>query len=660
MIATMNEFLNKYLNKYLHSGWLRSGTLRYGLIALAVVAGLAVALPFVVPTGAYRDRIEAAVGEATGRALHIEGPLRLTLFPQFGFKAEKVTFANMQGGHATAMASVGDIRLDVHFWPLLMGRVEVDQIVLDKPVIALEVDQAGQANWMIGKHQRGTPGGAVTLPLDTRFSGIKISDGEISYVNAKSHTSRAFEHVNASVAITRLDLPVAVDGNLMLGGRRVDFDARLTTIKSLLGNAPTLLDLSLTSDLMQASFNGLMAADGGISGTLKCDSEHLRAASAWLGTKLPEGAGFTALSLETNLWSKNKLTSLSPLKLVLDHATITGDLGVNTSGKVPFLYGTLAVDRLDLNPYLATAHKGTGAHPAGNGWSLEPINLSLLKEANAILALHVGSLRLRNLHLGNTTLSLSLKDGLMTARLDPVSLYGGTGRATLTIDGNGPVPQFHTALQFDRIAILPFLEDTLGVDRIHGTGALKLDVSAQGDSAFDVMHTLAGKGSTAVGPGHIRGVDLGEVARTIATLLGERTTGDIAGTDFNALGGSFAIAHGVLATHDFHLTGALLSMTGAGIVDIGGRALDLRLVPKASVKGVGFGIPFRVKGSWDHVSYQPDLSGIANGVIQNLEHGRAPFKGLFTKPKSQDQNPQEPKKKKKSLGDALKNMLGIH
>ena len=472
---------------------LKNTYLRYGLIGLCAVIVLALALPFAVPVGAFRDRIETAVGTATGRALHIEGPLRLTLFPQFGFKAEKVTFANMAGGRAAAMASVGDIRLAVHFWPLLQGHVVVDEIVLDKPVIALEVDQTGQANWMIGRHQHGSSGGAVTLPLDTQFSGIKIDDGEISYSNAKSHTSRAFEHVNATVAITRLDLPVTVDGNLMLGGRRVDFDAKVTTIKAMLSNASTLLDLSLTSDLMQAGFNGVLAADGSFTGTLKCDSEHLRAASAWLGEKLPEGGGFGTLSLETNLSSKDKVTALSPLRLVLDHATITGALSVDTSGKVPALHGTLAIDRLDLNPYLATAKHAGGARHVDKGWSLEPINLSLLKEADAELTLSVGTLRLRNLRLGRTTLSLSLDDGLLTARLNPVTLYGGSGQAMLVADTRGAVPQFHNTLQFEHIAQLPFLNDALGIDHIQGTGALTLDIAARGDNAFAVMHTALGQ-----------------------------------------------------------------------------------------------------------------------------------------------------------------------
>ena len=102
-------------------------------------------------------------------------------------------------------------------------------------------------------------------------------------------------------------------------------------------------------------------------------------------------------------------------------------------------------------------------------------------------------------------------------------------------------------------------------------------------------------------------------------------------------------------------------MTGAGDVDIGNRALDFRLVPKAQARGVSIGIPFRVNGSWDHVHYKPDLSGIVGGVIQNLESGKAPFKGLFgTGQKKQDQGGQPKKKKKKNAGAMLKNMFGIH
>jgi AsmA protein len=331
---------------------------------------------------------------------------------------------------------------------------------------------------------------------------------------------------------------------------------------------------------------------------------------------------------------------------------------------VPSVTGALWIDHLDLNPYLQVAGKRSPkpTHPSEPGWSKAPINVAWLKEADADLSLDVGQLRLRNLRLGHSHAHLTLKDGALAARLDSVSLYGGTGRAQLTVDGRSAVLLFRNTLQFDRVTLRPFLTDTLGLDRIEGTGSLSLDVAAQGANADAVMHTLSGKGSITVGQGRIQGVDLGTVARTIQKFLGSGATGEVANTDFHDMGGSFVMAHGVLTNRDFHLAGPVLQAVGAGDIDIGNRSLDFRVEPKAGVggaRGPSIGIPFRIKGSWDHVHYVPDLAGIVNGVIQNLESGRAPFKGLFGGGnKSHDQDGA--KKKKKSTGDILKNMLGIH
>ena len=634
--------------------------LRNTLIAVATIVAIALVLPFVVPTGTYRDRIESAAAHATGRVLRIEGPLRLMLFPQFGLKAEKVTLANMPGGHATAMVSVGDIRLALHFLPLLTGRVELAQIELDHPAIELEVNAEGRSNWNLAKGKRaGAGGSSVTLPANTEFSGIKVSDGSISYTNDKTGTHRAVDHVNAIVAITRLDHPFVVDGNLTQNGHRIDFDVKIATLQTLLGDGTTALDLSLTSDMMQAGFKGVLGRDGALVGTLKFDTASLRGVIGWLGDGLQPGGGLGRTSLESHIASKDKVTTLSAVRLLLDYSNMTGTLAIDTHGKVPSLTGALSVDRLDLNPYLAAGGKSASGQPAAKaetGWSRTPINLALLKKADARLSLEVGALRLRNLRLGKTVASVTLADGVLTARLDPITLYGGTGRAELDVDGRGNVPTFRNSLKFERVALWPFLDDTLGVRRIEGTGSLILDVAARGTSADAVMRTLSGKGSLTCSHGRIRGVDLGAIARTIQSVLGG-ATGTSANTDFFDMSGTFVIANGVLTNSDFRLAGPLLSMTGVGAVDLGGRSIDFRLVPKATARGVSIGIPFRVKGSWDHVHYAPELSGVMNGVLQNLENGRAPFKDLFGGGnKTQD----GPKKNKKSVGDVLKNMFGIH
>ena len=76
------------------------------------------------------------------------------------------------------------------------------------------------------------------------------------------------------------------------------------------------------------------------------------------------------------------------------------------------------------------------------------------------------------------------------------------------------------------------------------------------------------------------------------------------------------------------------------------------------MKGIAIGIPFCVGGSWDHVHYSPDITGVVKGVLQNLESG-PPFKGLFgAGNKTQDNG--APKKKHKNTTEVLKNMFGIH
>ncbi len=638
-------------------------TLRNALIAAAAVVTVVLILPFVVPVDTYRTRIESAAEHATGRTLRIEGPLRLMLFPQFGLRAEQVTFANMPGGRAAAMARVGDIKLAIHLWPLLAGRVEVSQIVLDRPDIELEVDARGQSNWAFAKSKGASGGSSVTLPLDTRFDGIKISDGHIAYSNARTGTRRAADHVNAMIGITRLDRPVSIDGNLAIGDHRVDFEGRVVTVKALLGDEPALLDVSLTSDMMQASFKGTLTQDG-LDGAIKFDTASVRNVAQWLGEKLPSGGGLGPLSLEGRLAKKDKVTVLDPIRLSLDHANMRGKVSIDARGNVPSVTGALWIDHLDLNPYLQTSGSPSQSmlRNPEPGWSREPINLAWLKEADSNLSVDIGLLRLRGLRLGHTVGNVIMTGGALTARLDSISLYGGTGRAEFDVSASGTAAVIGNKLQFDHIALQPFLNDTLGLDRIEGTGSLSLDIASQGASANAVMHALSGKGSIGAGQGRIRGVDLRAVARTIQIVIGSGATGEVASTDFHDMGGNFVIAHGVLTNKDFHLSGPLLSMTGAGDIDIGNRSLDFRVVPKAGVggqHGPGIGIPFHIKGSWDHVHYAPDLSGVMKGVMQNLENGKAPFKGLFGgSNKPQDQGGV--KKKKKSTGDVLKNMLGIH
>ena len=501
------------------------------------------------------------------------------------------------------------------------------------------------------------------------FQGLRIRDGRIHYRDDASGTTRTLDKIDLTVGITSLSKPITIDGSFVTGGQTISLDGRIAAPGALMAGRPSAVDLSLTSNLLQASFKGRLARDMA-EGTLKLDTPSLRKLARWAGHPLAPGGGLGRLSLEGKLTTKDKTDRFSAIRLVLDKMTLTGALTLDHSAKVPFVRGTLTVDRLDLNPYLSAApavnEGGHETEPAssGPGWSTKPIDLSVLGLMNAKLTLRTGALTLRSLKAGKTTIAVALSGGTLNASLALNGLYGGHGTARLRVDSRGRTPRFANTAHFDNLAIKPFLADTLGIDRIEGTGTVTMNVTASGRSPDAVMHALAGRGAITFRNGRVRGVDLANVARTIRTALSGRATAKNAATDFTEMAASFSITHGVMTTKDFHLLSPFVRMTGAGDVNLGARTMDMIVTPKvvASSKGqggeqklAGIGIPFRIHGPWSHLHYTPDLSGVAHSVIQSIKKGGVSTKSLIRglmgavkqKKPAGDKTPNKKKTKKK-------------
>ena len=291
------------------------------LSVLALLVALVALLPFVVPVDAYRGKIEAEATAATGRQLKITGPLHLTVFPELGLTASKVTLANVPGGTAPYLVSMDSLSVGVRLLPLLSGRLEVAQVTLGKPVINLEADKQGNGNWVLGGKSAPpktaspaeTAGGGVAAAARAKFQGVRIKDGTVSYHDAKTGKTRSLEHIDLTVGITSLDQPLTLDGSLVAEGQTISLDGRIDSLKALMDGTATPVDLSLTSKLVQASFKGALARDGG-DGVLKLDTPSLRQLAAWAGSPLAPGGGLGRLSLEGKLSAKGKTDSFSAIR----------------------------------------------------------------------------------------------------------------------------------------------------------------------------------------------------------------------------------------------------------------------------------------------------------------------------------------------------------
>ena len=613
-----------------------------GALFLALLA-----TPFLIPLNVYRGQIERAASAALSREVKINGPVHLTVYPELGLSLSGVTLAGVPGARDPQMISADSLVVGARLMPLFSGRLEVTELVLQKPVIHLEVGKSGTPNWSFGV-QAGSNQPADPAALNRiGFSHLNVKDGTITYYDAPSGKSAALTDVTLSldmpdIARQTLARPLTLGGTLTYNAEKLKVDGRLDNFGQLLNAKTTGARISIQSNVINAEFTGQIGAEN-ISGALKLGAHSVRSFADWLGSPMPPGNGFGLLALEGTFSARDGVYSLSHTHLAFDSMNVNGDVSLDTNPKVLTVTGHLTVDRLDLNPYLAPgteidtvkAAKAKAANPDA------PFALGGLKALDADLTLAVGAMVMPHLKLDQAVVKAKLENGMLKADFSSLTGYGGKGKGTLIVDARAPVPSFHQMLEMEGINAQPFLVALMGFNRITGKGAVNFDLSSKGDTSKAIVENLNGRGEVRFADGNLEGADLVAVARLVQSVLTGEALGAVVGggtkTEFVKMGASFTIEHGVLRTKDFDMVNPAVEMTGQGDVDFAAQTLEFHFEPRASkgvpgLKLVDIGVPFFVKGPWAKPSYGPDVRNLAKGIVQKLENGASSPLDLLTQP----------------------------
>src|SRR5437764_1381671 len=166
---------------------------RTALIILAAAGGItALVLIAAAIAVATVDRhtligpVQARVKAATGRDLAINGPidLKLSLEPKVVFS--DVTFSTSPGSKAADMVRAKRIEAQVALLPLLSRRFEVVEVKLADPVIVLETDAKGHANWEFGTPL--SPASATSTVAAGAFGvgNFSVDNGTLMYIDGAS------------------------------------------------------------------------------------------------------------------------------------------------------------------------------------------------------------------------------------------------------------------------------------------------------------------------------------------------------------------------------------------------------------------------------------------------------------------------------------------
>jgi AsmA protein len=615
--------------------------LRYGLIGLGVLLVLALIAPFLIPADKFRPSIEKAAASSLGREFKINGGLKIAYWPTLGVTAKNVTIANAAGFTGPLFAEVKELAIGVAVVPLLHGDIQVKTLVLTEPKINLATNKEGQGNWVF------TPATAPQAPdkpaaqaqklQSLGLGDVRIDKGALTFTDGKTGKAQALDDVNVKVAMPSLDQPIVVDGDLKYRGDLVKLNLKADRPRGFVEATPTPLALTLDAPKLSAGFSGgLDPKDFALTGKINTKGPSIRQLAAWTGTPMEPGGGLGPFSLSGDVKYAGTQLDFTKTAVALDALKGQGDLSISLADKIPYVKGRLALASLDLNPYLtapAKAGEAAGAGPKGvnvnAGWPTTPIDLSGLKSINADLALSSGPMLFQKIKIDRAAMTLQLLNGVARAKLTQLAMYGGSGTATMVLDGSGPVLKFQNALNVAGVQGLPLLTDAIGMDKVSGAVKLDMNINGAGASQQAIISSLGGTAKFAFSDGAVRGVDLGQVAKTLQSVQGVLSAGQMIGpqakTSFADLSASFTIAKGVGHTTDLALNNPLVKMTGVGDIDLGRQSVDLKVTPKPQVSASGgtaktlltaAGVPFRVKGPWSKLSYTPDLADFAKQEIE--------------------------------------------
>jgi AsmA protein len=189
-----------------------------GLAGLVLAGGVVLALSFDLDS--LKPRIIAAVKQATGRDLTLQGPIRLGWSLRPTLTLRDASLSNPPGFTRAQMATLQRLEVKLALLPLLSRRVEIARLALEKPDIILETDAQGRPNWLFAPEPRpAAPPNAVSggehEPLSLDVSNMRIENGTLTWHDGRTGRSATFAigRLEAEGAAANADMHVTMSAS---------------------------------------------------------------------------------------------------------------------------------------------------------------------------------------------------------------------------------------------------------------------------------------------------------------------------------------------------------------------------------------------------------------------------------------------------------------
>jgi uncharacterized protein involved in outer membrane biogenesis len=588
-------------------------------LGLPVLLGLVLVF---FPWDVLRGPVSRVVSARIDRHFEITHHLDLQLGRRLTVRAEGVVMGNPDWAREPSLLEAESAEMELRWWPLLTGRIDIPRLSLRQPVLGLERHPDGRRSWALSGDGKGQA---------PAIGELLVNRGRLGYLAPAQGVD-----IVADFAL-RAEEPGALPLTFRARGRYRDLpftaQGRTGGVLQLHENqrGPFPVQLQATAGQTRLKAEGSvtqLASVEALNLNVEVQGPSLRELDRLVDAVLPATRPYR---LTTHLQKTGEVWRMQALQGALGRTDMTGSLVFDRSGPTPLLRGQLKSRRLDfddLGPLIGASPSGAAAASTGAGQPPEaerkaqqkqgrpgkvlpasPMDFARLSRMNADISFSAGEVRnARGLSLERVQAGVMLDQGAL--RLSPLVLgvAGGEMRGQLVLSGQGDAAQVALrldtrALQLNRL--FPRIEQTRSsLGKVSGS----LDLQGRGNSVAAWLGSASGELGFLMGRGQISnilleflGLDGGEIIKFL--VRGDQNI------RLRCAALAFGMERGVMSSRVLLLDTVV---RGQGQINLADETLNLVLAPEPKDPSI-FSVrsPLRIGGTLAAPEVGPDTGALA-------------------------------------------------
>lgn len=540
--------------------------LLFGLLAV-LAFGIALIPKLIGDTSRFADRVAAELSSWTGGEVKFIGPVRVTFFPDVSVRGQ-LEVQDSTRLPAVQALTAREAKVSLDLVDLLRGTVTIDALRLLKPSIILRDGP------MAGVPQAQAPQALFTSLLGgAPMRVLHVRNGRIALGPRGSSIKKIYAHLDAGKDTGT----ISGFGAFTYKGTTVRYslESRAPTNVGAVESFP--LALTLTSKSIRARLNGTAsyASELKLDGDMQAETDDARKFLEWVGLSLPKGDSLKGFSAAGAFHVAGATLTFDDGTFTLDGNKAVGLLALTATGSRPRVEGTLAFDRLVLDPYLGNTDQSESKQASPASAEGLPFGGLLLQFIDADLRISAAAIDAGALKLGRGGFTVTAKKGVVASEVGELELCGGSADGRLNVDLTQAPPEVNVVANLADVSMDTCLQQLWLAVPIRGTGRLKTELVTEGSDLAQLTGNLTGTLKVDAKDGVVP-VDFAHLVTGTAPLNGEGWSRDSV-TPFDQLDADCRLNAGHIWCQSLSMRTARGNISGAGGVDLTKQTLDWNL-----------------------------------------------------------------------------------